>query len=93
MKDFGVQGFAENKDLARKIREEGIFPFLAEGYEVVLDCTGVNGMTQSFAHAMLAAAIRKFGELMFENMYFDDVDEDVKQIISIVYRYMQESMS
>ena len=40
--------FAENKDLAREIRESSIKPALGNGEEVVLDFDGVTLATQSF---------------------------------------------
>ncbi|AKL98311.1 STAS-like domain-containing protein [Endomicrobium proavitum] len=59
---------------------------------VTFDFDGVSGVTQSFIHALLSDPIRKFYNTVFENLYYKNTNEDVKKIISIVYRYMQESL-
>ncbi|MBI5332287.1 MAG: DUF4325 domain-containing protein [Candidatus Aenigmarchaeota archaeon] len=40
--------FAENKDIARKIRLDSIIPALENGEDVVLDFERAEGTTQSF---------------------------------------------
>ena len=45
--------FAENKDIAGKLRDETILPTLRSNQEVTLDFNGVEGATQSFVHAMI----------------------------------------
>lgn len=87
-----VGDFAENKDLAKKIRLEEILPALSNHQIIILDFKGITGATQSFIHALLSDPIRQFRDIAFDNLTFKNVDKDVKEIISIVYRYMQESM-
>lgn len=84
--------FAENKDTAKAIRINIIMPTLSDGGEVVLDFDGVAGATQSFIHALISDPIRKFRGVAFDNLYYENTNNDIKQVVSIVYRYMQESL-
>lgn len=87
-----VGDFAENKDIAKKLRIEEIMPELSKGNEVILDFNGVNGATQSFMHALVSDPIREFRNVAFDNLAYKNVSDDIREIISIVYRYMQESL-
>jgi len=84
--------FAENKEIARSIRLDEIVPALSEGKLVVLDFKGVDGATQSFIHALISDPIRQFRDVAFENLCYKNTNEEIKEIISMVYRYMQESL-
>ncbi len=83
--------FAENKDIAKKIRMEKILPALKKGDDVVFDFAGVTGATQSFIHALISDPIRKLRSVAFEHLLYKNTNKDIQEIISIVYRYMQES--
>lgn len=85
--------FAENKDIAKKLRIEIIMPELSRGKEVIIDFDGVEGATQSFVHALISDPIREFGDVAFDNLAYKNANDDVREIVSIVCRYMQESMS
>lgn len=84
--------FAENKDVAKELRIEKIMPALAKGDEVILDFNGVEGATQSFIHALISDPIRKLKDAAFDNLVYKNANDDIREIISIVYRYMQESL-
>lgn len=88
-----VNDFAENKDIAKKLRIEKIMPALSKGDEVVLDFDGVNGATQSFIHALISDPIRELKDVAFDNLIYQNANSDIREIISIVYRYMQESLN
>ncbi|MDR2463773.1 MAG: STAS-like domain-containing protein [Verrucomicrobiales bacterium] len=83
--------FAENKEVAKKLRIEKIMPVLSKNGGVVLDFAGVSGATQSFIHALISDPLREFGEVALDNLYYKHANEKIQKIISIVYRYMQES--
>lgn len=85
-----VGNFAENKDLARKIRLEDIEPALMKEGEVTVDFKGVDSATQSFIHALISDLIRKHGSEVLDKISFKNCDETVKKIIEIVVDYMQE---
>lgn len=87
-----VSDFAENKDVAKKLRIEEIIPALSKGDEVVLDFIGIKGATQSFIHALISDPIRKFKDIALDKLAYKNANDDIREIISIVYRYMQESL-
>ncbi|NCQ65953.1 MAG: hypothetical protein COZ34_00335 [Candidatus Pacebacteria bacterium CG_4_10_14_3_um_filter_34_15] len=84
--------FAENKDIAKKIRIEKIIPALKKGHDVIFDFTGVTGATQSFIHALISDPIRKLRSDALDHLIYKNANENIQEIISIVYRYMQESL-
>lgn len=82
--------FAENKDIAQKIRLEYILPSLSTNSEIILDFAQVEGTTQSFIHALISDAIRQFGTRSLELISFKNCNPVVQKIISIVCDYMQQ---
>lgn len=84
--------FAENKDVAGKIRVSEIIPALEKGEEVVLDFEKVDAATQSFIHALISGVIRKFGSGALDRLAFKSCNETVKKIIGIVTDYMQDGL-
>jgi STAS-like domain of unknown function (DUF4325) len=57
---------AENKDEAANLRDETILPALAQGETITLDFSGVETATQSYVHALIADAIRRYGDDSFD---------------------------
>ncbi len=86
-----VGDFCENKDIAKKIRENDLLPALGRNELITFDFEGVSGATQSFIHALVSEAIRKFPDFAFNNIFFKNASPEVRQIISIVYTYMQQN--
>jgi STAS-like domain of unknown function (DUF4325) len=86
-----VGSFAENKDVAKFIREKRIAPLLEKNKEVILDFENVESATQSFIHAMISELIRTLGEDFFDKIVFKNCNEIVKKVISLVVDYMQAS--
>ena len=84
--------FAENKDIAKKLRTEIIIPNLFKDNVVEIDFVGVSGVTQSFIHALIAEPIRKFKNKALEKLFYRNCMDNVKEIIKTVYEYLQESM-
>lgn len=84
--------FAENKDIARAMRIKELLPALERGEKVIIDFDDVEVATQSFIHALLSEAIRKYGNDFFDKVEFRKCSESVRQIISVVANYMQESL-
>lgn len=84
-------GFAENKDIARDIREKVILPRLKKGQEIVLDFSDVTGVTQSFMHALISEAIRQYGDDVYDKVLFKNCNEVVQSIVNIVADYMEEA--
>lgn len=84
--------FAENKDLARHLREKEILPALGRGENLILDFTGIVGATQSFIHALISETFRKYGNEVLDRIEFKNCGETVRKVITIVTEYMQESV-
>lgn len=84
--------FAENKDVAKKLRLEILLPALEQNQEVVIDFEKVEGATQSFIHALISEAIRVEGAEVLDLLSFKNCNESIKKIITIVTDYMQESL-
>ncbi len=87
-----ASSFAENKDVAKDLREQQILPALQQGSAVVLDYSGVDTTTQSFTHALISEAIRIFGSEVLDSFSFKSCNANVKRIIGIVVEYMQGNM-
>lgn len=83
--------FAENKDVARKVKTALILPALQHGKNVILDFEGISGATQSFIHALISDLIRKYESDVFNMMKFKNCSTDIKSVINIVADYMEES--
>lgn len=88
-KEAGV--FAENKDIAGRLREQVLLPSLRRNQEVTLNFSGVEGATQSFIHALISEAIREFGPEVLDHIIFKACNDTIQRIINIVIDYMQES--
>ncbi len=85
-----VGSFAENKDKAREIRLEQIIPALEKGKSIILDFTNIEGVTQSFIHALVSDLVRHYGNEIFERVLFKNCAKNVQKIINIVADYMME---
>jgi len=78
---------AESKDAAKVVRQEIILPALAEGNRIRLDFKKVDFATQSFIHALISDAIRRYGESTFDLIEFKNCSEEVKEIVITVFEY------
>lgn len=83
----GVRGFAEDKDEARKIRIETILPALDRNEIVVLDFSEVRYSTQSFIHALIGEALKKYKETSLKRLEFKRCSPQIKSLIQLVVDY------
>lgn len=83
--------FAQDKDLAKRIREEELAPALDQQQEIILDFTGVEGATQSFIHALISDLLRKRGTSILDQLLFKGCEPTVQKVIEVVVDYMQEA--
>lgn len=81
--------FAENKDVAKRLREDEVLPSLRATKHLVLDFTGVTNTTQSFMHALISEAIREHGIDVLDRMSFKGCNDNVRNVVGIVTDYMQ----
>lgn len=84
--------FAEDKDVAAKIREETLRPALKRNKEITLDFTGVDLVTQSFIHAMISDVLRRNGEEALDYVVFKGCEPGVRGIIETVVQYSLETI-
>lgn len=89
IKEFIKGDFAENKDIARDIRVNKIMPLIIKDEVVILDFEGISIVTQSFIHALVSDIIRLKGSSVLEQINFENCNEEIKKIITIVTEYMQ----
>ncbi len=83
--------FAQDKDAAKRIREEELMPALDQEQEIILDFTGVEGATQSFIHALISDLIRKRGAGVLDQLLFKGCEPTIQKVIEVVVDYMQEA--
>jgi hypothetical protein len=84
--------FAENKDIARKLRLEVIEPELKKDNEVTIDFNKVTSATQSFIHALISQTIRDYGVDVLERLNFKNCNKQIQTVIEIVVEYVQDGI-
>ncbi|HRP99679.1 MAG TPA: DUF4325 domain-containing protein [Terrimesophilobacter sp.] len=84
-----VGTFAGDKDAAAHIRDTYLKRQLEQGNAAILDFRGVELATQSFIHALVAAAIRSDASTL-DLIEFKNCNETVREIIQIVVDYAQD---
>jgi hypothetical protein len=84
-------GLAESKDDARRLREGEILPALAANQLLELDFANVEFATQSFMHALVSDAIRRYGEEIFEMITFVNCTDEVQQVVLTVFEYTMDA--
>lgn len=84
--------FAENKNTARKLKTDIIMPTLKKEEEITLNFTGVRSSTQSFIHALISDALRKYGIDILDKINFKGCNKTIKTLIRIVSEYMQDAL-
>jgi hypothetical protein len=83
--------FAEDKDIARAIREDYIFPIYATTSEDIVLCfDGIDSTTQSFVHALISDLLQKFGEPALERLVFEKCSPAVRSLVATVINYSLE---
>jgi hypothetical protein len=83
--------FAENKDAAKKLREEIIKPAIKEeNLPIQIDFDGVDSSTQSFIHALLSSIFQKEGEKTLDYFEFLKCNEAIQSLITTVINYSLE---
>lgn len=80
-------GFAEDKDLAKSIRETQILPALQDENPIVLDFAAVHYATQSFVHALIGEALRRLEDRALDQIEFRNCTPSVRSVIELVVDY------
>ena len=84
--------FAEDKDVAARIREDLIRKAVEARRKVTLDFKGVTLVTQSFVHALVSDVLRSNGEAALKYIVFKSCKPGVKGIVETVVQYSLESL-
>ncbi len=87
-----VGSFAENKDIAAKLRNEQILPAIRSRNKIKIDFNGVTLTTQSFIHALISEALREKGEDALKYLVFVGCNNAIKGIIETVVQYVLETI-
>jgi hypothetical protein len=85
--ESSANGFVENKDEARTIRQGLILPAVARRETVILDFKAVKYATQSFVHALIAEALQQSGEGALQFLEFRNCSPEVRSVIELVVDY------
>jgi STAS-like domain of unknown function (DUF4325) len=83
----GVGGFAEDKDEAKRIRNDTLLPALEKDKYVILDFSEMKYSTQSFIHALLGAVLQKYREAALQKLEFKNCAPQIKSLIQLVVDY------
>ena len=83
----GIAGFAEDKEYARNLRREKILPALQRGGDITLDFGLVKYATQSFVHALIGEALKKYGEAVLDRIEFQNCTPQLQSVIELVVDY------
>lgn len=79
--------FAENKDVAKQIRDNILMPNIKDGIKLSINFSGVQGATQSFIHALISEPLRVYRENFLDMVDFKGCNQSVKNIILTVVEY------
>jgi len=85
-----TKSFADNKDKAKILREKHLLPAIKNGHKIVIDFTGIESTTQSFVHALISQACRKYSGIFLELVEFHGCNKYVKEMIKTVINYSME---
>lgn len=88
--DFGVGILADDKNIARRVRDEEILPKLELECDVVIDFKGVENATQGFLHALIVGNFEQFGDVAYRHLCYRNATDGIKEMIAIIYQYCQE---
>jgi hypothetical protein len=82
-----LDGFLENKEFAGEQRDQVLKPALDRGERISIDFDGVDDVSQSFIHALIAEAIRIHGAPSLDLIQFKNASDPVRDAIQMVIRY------
>lgn len=82
-----VEGFAEDKDNAKQIRTKDLLPTINKKQKVILDFKNIKYATQSYIHALIGEALKKYGENVLNLLEFKNCSPQIKSVIELVVDY------
>lgn len=84
---IGPTRFAEDKDAAKDVRLRELLPALEAGERVVLDFKGVRYATQSFVHALVGEALKRYGDEVLGRIEFKNCSPQLRTVVELVVDY------
>ena len=86
------ENFAENKDIAKEIREKYIKKNIrsSNNPKIILDFKDVDSSTQSFVHALVSGLFQDHKEKALDYFEFKNCNKAIKSIITTVINYSLE---
>lgn len=85
--DATTGDLAEDKDYARELRLERILPALESRLNVILDFQKIRYVTQSFIHALIGEALKRYGANALDFIEFKNCTDQPRAIIELVVNY------
>ena len=82
--------FAEDKDIARDIRQKEIMSAIERSEVIILDFTDVDSSTQSFMHALFSQAFQDLGESALTRFEFRNCSKAIQSLVTTVINYSLE---
>ena len=83
----GPDGFTDDKDEAKRIRENTIIPTLEAQDDIILNFCNVKSSTQSFVHALVGEALQRFREPALDRIQFKSCTPLMKGLVQLVVDY------
>lgn len=82
-----IDGFIDDKDLARGIRVDTIMVALEGDRSVIIDFRNVKTSTQSFVHALIGEVLGRYKEPVLGKIEFRHCSAQLKSLIELVVDY------
>jgi len=91
VRDYFNYDFIGSRYVGERIREE-IDKYLSEGYnKIVIDFTGITGITQGFGDEILGIYVRTYGtKWVKEHLEFKNLHPNVDAILRFVWNYSKK---
>lgn len=80
---FGL--YAENKDLAKKIRDEKLLPALAENKTLTIDFDEIVSAPHSLLNAMLATPIERLGLKAYKKIKIINAAPEIRETLDFIF--------
>jgi hypothetical protein len=80
---FGIA--IENKDLAKKIRDNYLLPALAENKTITIDFEDIVFATDSVLNAMLATPIHQLGLAAYKKIKVINLASDIRVMVDFIF--------
>jgi hypothetical protein len=77
--------YAEDKDLAKKIRDEKLLPALAENKTLTLNFEEIISAPHSLLNALLATPIERLGLVAYKNIKIINAAPDIRETLDFIF--------